>query len=184
MLTSRFGDLEFSKDPGGNADDGSSGADADAAPAPAHESAAAPIARPGFTANPLSGELLVDGSAVQALRDHWASTEARLDRTASMITMFDPDGVWATAVIKALSLAAGRPIERLQLRERTTLRELAVIECTTLERRHEDTLRICHASVPSSRSRMLMRNRMTYLLSEIDRKKAVIFAGICVSAMM
>src|ERR1700716_4697333 len=39
-------------------------------------------------------------------------------------------------------------------------------------------------SVPSTSKRMLIRNRMTYLLSDIDRKNAVIFAGICVSAMM
>ena len=30
----------------------------------------------------------------------------------------------------------------------------------------------------------MIRNRMTYLLRDIDRKNAVIFAGICVSAMM
>ena len=38
-------------------------------------------------------------------------------------------------------------------------------------------------SVPSISSRILIRNRMTYLLSEIDRKNAVILAGICVSAI-
>ena len=64
-----------------------------------------------------------------------------------MITLLDPVGVWASAVIKALSDAGGQPIERLHLREKTTLRTLAMIERTTLVRRHEDTLRICHADV-------------------------------------
>ena len=64
-----------------------------------------------------------------------------------MITLLDPVGVWASAVIKALSDAGGQPIERLHLREKTTLRTLAMIERTTLVRRQEDTLRICHADV-------------------------------------
>ena len=55
--------------------------------------------------------------------------------------------MWAAAVIKALSDAGGRPIERLHLREQSTLRTLAMIERTTLVRRHEDTLRIYHADV-------------------------------------
>ena len=46
-----------------------------------------------------------------------------------------------------MSDAGGRPIERLHLREKTTLRTLAMIERTTLVRRHEDTLRIYHADV-------------------------------------
>jgi hypothetical protein len=64
-----------------------------------------------------------------------------------MITLLDPVGVWASSVIKALSDAGGRPIERLHLREKTTLRTLAMIERTTLVRRQEDTLRIFHADV-------------------------------------
>jgi predicted regulator of Ras-like GTPase activity (Roadblock/LC7/MglB family) len=50
-------------------------------------------------------------------------------------------------VIKALSDAGGQPIERLHLREHTTLRTLAMIERTMLVRRHEDTLKIYHADV-------------------------------------
>ena len=46
-----------------------------------------------------------------------------------------------------MSDAGGRPIERLHLREQTTLRTLATIERTTLVRRQEDTLRIYHADV-------------------------------------
>ncbi|HEY8709877.1 MAG TPA: hypothetical protein VIM34_18000, partial [Burkholderiaceae bacterium] len=76
-----------------------------------------------------------------------ADTRADLETAASLITLLDPAGVWASAVIKALSDAGGRPIERLHLREHTTLRTLATIERTTLVRRHEDTLRIYHADV-------------------------------------
>ncbi|MEO7335007.1 MAG: hypothetical protein ABIV63_00370 [Caldimonas sp.] len=92
-------------------------------------------------------DLVVSGSPAQAIRDHFASTRADLDTASSMITLLDPVGVWASAVIKALSDAGGQPIERLHLREKTTLRTLAMIERTTLVRRHEDTLRICHADV-------------------------------------
>jgi hypothetical protein len=44
-------------------------------------------------------------------------------------------------------MPAGGPIERLHLREQTTLRTLATIERTTLVRRHEETLKIYHADV-------------------------------------
>ena len=94
-----------------------------------------------------SHDLVVSGSPAQAIREHFAATRADLDTATSMITLLDPVGVWASAVIKALSDAGGRPIERLHLREKTTLRTLATIERTTLVRRHEDTLRICHADV-------------------------------------
>ena len=92
-------------------------------------------------------DLVVSGSPAQAIRDHFASTRADLDTASRLIALFDPTGVWAAAVIKALSDASGRPIERLHLREQGTLRTLAMIERTTLERRHEDALRIYHADV-------------------------------------
>ena len=92
-------------------------------------------------------DLVVTGSPAQAIREHFAATRADLDTATSLITLLDPVGIWASAVIKALSDAGGRPIERLHLREKTTLRTLAMIERTTLVRRHEDTLRICHADV-------------------------------------
>ena len=81
------------------------------------------------------------GSPAQAIREHFAETRADLDSATSLITLVDPAGVWAAAVIKALRDAGGRPIERLQLRAPPTLRTLAMIERTTLVRRHQDTLR-------------------------------------------
>ncbi len=92
-------------------------------------------------------DLVVTGSPAQAIREHFAATRADLDTATSMITLLDPVGVWASSVIKALSDAGGRPIERLHLREKTTLRTIAMIERTTLVRRQEDTLRVFHADV-------------------------------------
>jgi hypothetical protein len=92
-------------------------------------------------------ELVVSGSSAQAIRDHFALSRADLDTASRQITMFDPAGAWAGAVIKALSDAAGGPVERLHLREQASLRSLATIERTTIVRRNEDTLKIYNADV-------------------------------------
>jgi len=92
-------------------------------------------------------DLVVVGSPAHAIRDHFAATRADLDTANRQITLVDPTGVWASSVIKALSDATGRPIERLHLREQGTLRTLAVIERTTVDRRSENALRIYHADV-------------------------------------
>lgn len=92
-------------------------------------------------------DLVVTGSPAQAIRDHFAATRSDLDTATKLITLLDPTAVWASAVIKALSDASGRPIERLHLRENGTLRTLAMIERTTLERRADEPLRIYHADV-------------------------------------
>lgn len=92
-------------------------------------------------------DLVVSGSPAQAIRDHFTATRADLETATRLIALYDPTAVWASAVVKALSDASGRPIERLHLREQGTLRTLAMIERTTLERRNEDMLRIYHADV-------------------------------------
>jgi hypothetical protein len=94
-----------------------------------------------------SQELVVVGSPAQAIRQHFASTRADLESASRMITLLDPSHAWAGWVIKALSDAGGLPIERLHLREATTLRTLATIERTTLVRRHDDSLKIMFADV-------------------------------------
>ncbi|MEP7057190.1 MAG: hypothetical protein ABI809_05405 [Caldimonas sp.] len=150
MLTSLFGDLGAAKDPNGiKAKTPDSGAAPDAvfAATAIMETVATEVNDRGQMVDRHSRDLVVSGSPAQAIRDHFASTRADLDTATSMITVLDPVGVWASAVIKALSDAGGQPIERLHLREKTTLRTLAMIERTTLVRRHEDTLRICHADV-------------------------------------
>ncbi len=149
MLTSLFGDLGSSKGP----DRKKRGADANADPdggfaaTAIMESVATEVNARGQMVDRHSKDLVVTGSPAQAIREHFAATRADLDTATSLITLLDPAGVWAAAVIKALSDAGGRPIERLHLREQTTLRTLAMIERTTLVRRHEDTLRIYHADV-------------------------------------
>ena len=149
MLTSLFGDLGPGKDPDGKKAASSGEGDAPVAfeATAIMETVATEVNDRGQMVDRHSRDLVVSGSPAQAIRDHFAATRADLETASSMITLLDPVGVWASAVIKALSDAGGQPIERLHLREKTTLRTLAMIERTTLVRRHEDTLRICHADV-------------------------------------
>lgn len=143
MLTSLFGDLG-PVDGAKRADDAP---DAGFAATAIMESVATEVNARGQMVDRHSHDLVVTGSPAQAIREHFADTRSDLETATSLITLLDPAGVWASAVIKALSDAGGRPIERLHLREHNTLRTLATIERTTLVRRHEDTLRIYHADV-------------------------------------
>jgi hypothetical protein len=147
MLSSLFGDLRNLKKPGH--DDSESHADEDAgfAATKIMESVATEVNDQGRMVDNSLVNLEVTGSPAQAIRDHFAATRADLDTATRMLSLYDPSGIWAASVIKALSDASGRPIERLHLRERGTLRTLAMIERTTIERRNEDNLRIYHADV-------------------------------------
>ncbi len=147
MLTSLFGDLGASKGPDGKKRAADADPDGGFAATAIMESVATEVNARGQMVDRHSKDLVVTGSPAQAIREHFAATRADLDTATSLITLLDPAGVWAAAVIKALSDAGGRPIERLHLREQSTLRTLAMIERTTLVRRHEDTLRIYHADV-------------------------------------
>jgi len=149
VLTSLFGDLGPSKGPDGKKRAAGANSDSDGgfAATAIMESIATEVNARGQMVDRHSKDLVVTGSPAQAIREHFAATRADLDTATSLITLLDPAGVWAAAVIKALSDAGGRPIERLHLREQSTLRTLAMIERTTLVRRHEDTLRIYHADV-------------------------------------
>ena len=146
VLTSLFGDLGSDKNAARNPRDGAPGDPAFQATA-IMETVATEVNAQGQMVDRHSHDLVVTGSAAQAIREHLAGTRSDLDTATSLITLLDPAGVWASAVIKALSDAGGQPIERLHLREQHTLRTLATIERTTLVRRHEDTLRIYHAEV-------------------------------------
>ena len=149
MLSSLFGDLGPARDPDGKkpdvavTDDSTKGF----AATKIMESVATEVSALGMMVDRHSHDLVVTGSPAQAIREHFAATRSDLDTATSLITLLDPTGTWATAVIKALSDASGRPIERLHLRDHSTLRTLATIERTTLTRRHDDTLRIYHADV-------------------------------------
>jgi hypothetical protein len=145
VLTSLFGELG-PPEPDGKRSEGDAPESAFAATA-IMETVATEVNAHGQMVDRHSRDLVVTGSPAQAIREHFANTRPDLDTASSLLTLLDPAGVWASAVIKALSDAGGRPIERLHLREHTTLRTLATIERTTLVRRHEDTLRIYHADV-------------------------------------
>ena len=149
MLTSLFGDLGPPKDTDASKRDQSAGhaREPNFAATAIMESVATEVNARGQMVDRHSQDLVVTGSPAQAIRDHFASTRADLQTATALITLLDPAGVWAAAVIKALSDAGGRPIERLHLRDRTTLRTLATIERTTLVRRQEETLRIYRADV-------------------------------------
>jgi predicted regulator of Ras-like GTPase activity (Roadblock/LC7/MglB family) len=151
MLTSLFGDLRATRDTKPKASDFedtqvASGGQDFAATA-IMESIATEVNERGQIIDRHVSDLVVTGSPAQAIREHFAATRADLETASSMITLLDPVGVWASSVVKALSDAGGRPIEKLHLREQSTLRTIAMIERTTLVRRQEDTLRIFHADV-------------------------------------
>lgn len=150
MLTSLFGDLASTRQSRArNKAELEPTGDSGFAATAIMESTATEVNQRGQMVERNVKDLVVTGSPAQAIRDHFATTRSDLDTASSMITLIDPVGVWASAVIKALSDAGGRPIERLHLREHNTLRTLAVIERTTLVRRQEDTLRVFHADVRS-----------------------------------
>jgi predicted regulator of Ras-like GTPase activity (Roadblock/LC7/MglB family) len=151
MLTSLFGDLRASKDARSKSTDFEDtevvNSGGDFAATAIMESVATEVNDRGQIIDRHVSDLVVTGSPAQAIREHFATTRADLETATSMITLLDPVGVWASSVVKALSDAGGRPIEKLHLREQTTLRTIAMIERTMLVRRQEDTLRIFHADV-------------------------------------
>ena len=149
MLTSLFGDLgpRDGKNKPRDFDDTLADSQGGFAATAIMESVATEVNERGQIIDRHVSDLVVTGSPAQAIREHFAATRPDLDTASSMITLLDPVGVWASSVVKALSDAGGRPIERLHLREKTTLRTIAMIERTTLVRRQEDTLRIFHADV-------------------------------------
>ena len=147
MLTSLFGDLGSVLDPFGKKSRAAEEAERPFANTAIMGTEAAETNGQAPVVDRHQRDLVVTGSAAHAIREHFASTRADMDSASRVLTLLDPMGVWAASVIRALSDAGGRPIERLHLREQTTLRTLAVIERTALVRRHEDTLKIYHADV-------------------------------------
>ena len=146
MLKSLFGDLGPAEDPrlrAATADETDGGFAATAI----LESVATEVNERGQIVDRHLRDLVVTGSPAAAIREHFAATRADLGTATRQITLLDPTGLWASPVIKALSDAGGQPVERLHLREHTTLKTLAVIERTSLVRRHEEKLNLYHADV-------------------------------------
>lgn len=144
MLTSLFGDLGGPRDPSKRAEGEPDGG---FAATTILESVATEVNERGQMVDRHLRDLVVTGSPAAAIREHFAATRADLGTATRQITLLDPTGVWASAVIKALSDAGGQPVERLHLREHTTLKTLAMIERTALVRRHEEKLNLYHADV-------------------------------------
>ncbi|MFZ2649715.1 MAG: hypothetical protein WA210_06370 [Burkholderiaceae bacterium] len=147
MLQSLFGDLGPAVDPSGKKRRTAANPDQGFAATAILESVAKELNDHGQIVDRHVRDLIVTGSPAQAIREHFKATRADLDSASHLITLLDPVGVWATSVIKAVSDAGGQPIEKLHLREQSTLRTLAMIERTALVRRAEDALKIYHADV-------------------------------------
>ena len=92
-------------------------------------------------------DLFVMGSPAQAMRAHFAATRDDQLPGTRLLALHDPLRLLAPAMLKMLSEAGGQPIERLHLRDQSTLATLAMIGRTTLPRRMDDTLKVYTAEV-------------------------------------
>ncbi|NRF69895.1 hypothetical protein HLB44_23090 [Aquincola sp. S2] len=120
-------------------------------------------------------DVVVDASPAAAMRAHFAATRANLDQAGAMITLLDPSGLWASQVIRALSDAAAQHVERLALRERGTLRTLAVIERTIVPRHEQSPLKVYHADI---RATGLEQEEISNALAEGSHLTAVIIGAM------
>ena len=147
MLTSLFGDLRTAQTGTAPTPENDEGAQPTFAAAAIMQSVDTTVDDQGRMVDRHLHDLVVSGSPALAIREHFNTTRGDLETASRIITLLDPVGLWASAVVKALSDAGGRPIERLHLREKDSLRTLAMIERTTLARRNEETLTVYHAEV-------------------------------------
>ena len=120
-------------------------------------------------------DVFVAGSPALSIREHFHATRTDLGTAPSMITLLDPSRLWAPAVVKALSDATGNPVEKLHLRERATLRTLAVVERTAVPRRSSGPLKIYHADV---RAQGLEHDEIVNALAERSHMTAVIVGAL------
>lgn len=162
MLTSLFGDLPPPR-------------------LPTNQPAGLP---PGSPAQPptqasLSKDLLVDTSPAAAMRAQFAVHRADLQQASAMVTLIDPSRLWASQVVHALADAAGQPVQRLHLRERTTLRTLATVERTLVPRRGAQPLRVYQADIRASALEYgLAQEEITTALAEGSQLTAVIVGAM------
>jgi len=92
-------------------------------------------------------DLFVTGSPAQAMRAHFAATRDDQAPGTRLLALHDPLRLAAPAMLKMLSDAGGQPIERLHLRDQSTLATLAMVGRTTLPGRMDDTLKVYTAEV-------------------------------------
>ena len=95
-------------------------------------------------------DLWVTGSPTDALRAHFAaSRNAPLPNTRT-VTLDDPTGTWAPAVLGALADVSGRPVESLRLCDPDTRAVLARIDRSKVARRADDLLKVYHVQVDAA----------------------------------
>lgn len=126
-----------------------------------------------------SVDVVVDDSPAEAIRAHFAAHRQDLQRASQMVTLLDPSRLWASQVLHALGDAAGQPVQRLNVRERTSLRTLAVIERTLVPRRDADALRVYHADIRGGASAAgVAPEEITSALAEGSQFTAVIVGAM------
>ncbi|MBL8351888.1 MAG: hypothetical protein JNL87_16440 [Burkholderiaceae bacterium] len=127
----------------------------------------------------LSDDIVFDASPAAAIREHFAAHRSDLQRASAMLTLLDPSRLWASQVLHALSDATARPLQRLNLRERTTRRTLAVIERALVPRRDADALRVYHADIRASALEVgLAQEEIGTALAEGSQLTAVIVGAM------
>ena len=168
MLTSLFGDLTPRRLPDAPRSQADPVADAAAG-------RTATALRPEAT----SIDVVVDDSPAEAIRAHFAAHRQDLQRVSQMVTLLDPSRLWASQVLHALADAGGQPVQRLNLRERSTLRTLAVIERTLVPRRDAPALRVYQADIRSGASDAgVAPQEITSALAEGSQLTAVIVGAM------
>lgn len=140
---------------------------------------AATLAAAPSMAEALSQDVVVDASPAAAIRQHFAEHRQDLQRASAMLTLLDPSRLWASQVVHALADAAGQPVQRLNLRERATLRTLAVIERTLVPRRQAGALRVYHADIRANgMAQGLAQDEISNALAEGSQLTAVIVGAM------
>jgi hypothetical protein len=171
MLSSLFGDLVPRRLPA-----------TPAPPAtPAAPTAAPDAAAPVAVKTPLadSVDVVVDDSPTEAIRRHFHAHRQDLQQASAMVTLLDPSRLWAPQVLQALAAAAGQPVQRLNLRERSSLRTLAVIERTLVPRRDAPALRVYQADIRGGASAAgVAPEEITAALAEGSQLTAVIVGAM------
>lgn len=127
----------------------------------------------------LSEDVVVDDSPAEAMRAHFAVHRQDLEHATQRVTLLDPSRLWASQVVRALADAAGQPVQRVNLRERSTLRTLAVIERTLVPRRGADALRVYHADLRAgAMASGLAHDEISTVLAEGSQFTAVIVGAM------
>ncbi|GCL63437.1 hypothetical protein [Pseudaquabacterium pictum] len=162
MLTSLFGDLTPRRLP---------------QPAPPAQSDGSDAATAVHHATSI--DVVVDDSPTEAIRAHFAAHRQDLQRASQMVTLLDPSRLWAAQVLHALADAGGQPVQRLNVRERSSLRTLAVIERTLVPRRDAPALRVYHADIRGGASAAgVAPEEITSALAEGSQLTAVIVGAM------